>query len=516
MKQNALNRLIHSLSGSEKRQISLSGKRYSDKSTSRVMKLFKFYCNKPNADDEMLMNALNYDQRSVLATDKNYLYNFILKSIRESGQDLNVDLQLIGELQSIQYLRDKGLHMDAYKKLKACLKKSEKGELFEVQFLLMREYRRLFYRVHEKNDWPVERIKFQKKIQDITEKFNDVYWYIDHLMEINDTKLIQGNTRRQDTLDRIREMLDHPRMHDDAPLSTPAKYHYHSFARTAHDLLGDFKMEIYHSEASARLCLDKKSMIADPLFQIVNLCLYCDTAADRFEGDVMPADPLYAECKKTIEEWARKNKRPSVLAIRYYTLYLTSDIKISFKTNDLEALLSSTEKAMAVARKFPQALTEQSNSTLLQYLGFSFFIQGQFDKSLSYFSKIRSERLKSHRNDVFHSSIIMELVNHFEQGNKKFVASRSPAALRYFRERVSPYKSEICCLKYLKKLSEEPDIEGYDHPTWIEFANELESIYHDPEEQVFFRGFNLLKHWLHPRLQGLDKEGVNKEMLRQN
>ncbi len=176
-KQDDLYELLHNLSSSEKRYVKIFALKHMRKEQNSYLKLFNLLLSVTEYDEDQIDELLaKTGRRKSFATDKNYLYAFVLKAMRSFHEEKTIDNQLRELLISSSFLYEKRLYSQALKllgKAKRLAYQYDKSTvLLEILFLESRNLiekesknqrallEQLYQEVnvalaHIKEDWPL-------------------------------------------------------------------------------------------------------------------------------------------------------------------------------------------------------------------------------------------------------------------------------------------------------------------------------------------------------------------------
>ena len=130
MPRHGLHRLIHSLSKAQKRHFKLYVGEKGGK-PANYMRLFEAIDRQPEGDDESLSRRLRGTRMlKHLASEKNYLFELILKAMRPFDADKSVDGRLRAYLQDIEFLHRVHLLDLAMKRVRKARKEAERFEKY--------------------------------------------------------------------------------------------------------------------------------------------------------------------------------------------------------------------------------------------------------------------------------------------------------------------------------------------------------------------------------------------------
>ena len=177
-KADYLHDLILSLSKAEKRHFKLFASRYKKDSEKKYLSIFKTL---ERSGDSGYHLEWENESRSV-ATDKHYLSEMLLASLRQFHADSSVHMRLANELMSVELLRHKGLFRYALRRLLKAKKEALRYEIGEVvlqAIALEKEIRNA-----STTDW-------HDTLEDLTNEANIWLQNLSHLNTLNSKRIEQ-------------------------------------------------------------------------------------------------------------------------------------------------------------------------------------------------------------------------------------------------------------------------------------------------------------------------------------
>lgn len=466
--------------------------------TPRHQAIYRAMLEEPKLSDKELSSRFDYPSNQRFAADKHQTYMEILAALRQYYYRRHDDLILLDELHLIRVLREKGMYKEAHKRMRTALQKASEMEDLELQLLLERESRSLFYHTTKVSKWESARKATWDRINRTLDLARNHYQYVDLHMRISEIKLIKG-AAPADESSQIEKILRHPLMKGERyALSSVAKDTFYTVKRTAADLLGDIDMELQAARAAAiEVLKDPLDPRRSKLSVIATLTLYCRTVTRA----PYVLDVFYQQCRDTARSLAASPdyRYIRIAANRYILLTYANDIGWRMRHclyQELPLMVAEAENAMV---QFEDSMTGQTRSSMFLAVGQGHLILGNFDEAIRNFQVLIQEGESVHREDYTHAATMLDLIANFEKGNKRHVEYRCLALKRKFRNKRAPHKTEKTILKFLHKLCNSPEIEGYDRNFWEQLDAELQHLALDHKESPYFKEFHLINHWVRRR-----------------
>jgi hypothetical protein len=160
-----LHQLIHSLTGSEKRYFTLFSRRHVIGNENKYLAIFKGIEKQLVYDEEKLKHYLGKKHfSSNLASDKAYLKNIILRSLKQFHEKNYIDSIVYDRLVQIEILYEKGLFQIGYELIRECLVIADKHEKYLMYASLMNWKMNYDIQLHQLEDVSRDSLKAKMKI----------------------------------------------------------------------------------------------------------------------------------------------------------------------------------------------------------------------------------------------------------------------------------------------------------------------------------------------------------------
>jgi len=441
---DALHGLIQALAPAEKRYVRLFATKHLPQNGSRYLRLFDELQEMEQYDERKLMQQLGKEKkRTALASEKNYLYRFLLKSLRAFHEERTVDIRLKELLINASLLFEKRLYEMSMKELERARKLAVKHErsvaLLEILQL--------------QSDLIIERNP-KKPFDELMENSRQVE---DALRQLNDTarlKLLQDETF---VYLRARYLLR----------EEEHKRHLQNLAVQ----LEKFSVD-HEGLAAAHLRLNMSAMLAicmgrfDAASQFYErMIALWDANPERAKEDVLPYMKLLSNYLIACHGQNNFEKMPELLArIRAIPCRSAEEeaerfqnisfIELLYRINvnalrDYDEYVAELEEGLEL---YQTKINEARFLLFLYNIAVGFFILGQSAKALNWISRIINRQQSDHRRDIQHTARILRLVFYYELGKHDLLEYELINVERYLRQRKAWYAYEASVVRLLKKL----------------------------------------------------------------
>ena len=492
---NDLFDLIQSLTKQEKRYFKLYASRHVIGEQNKYVLLFDAI-GKQKSYDEPKIKIKFKGQTFIkqLHVTKNYLYNLILRSLRDytsSESDKAYEL-----LRNAKILYKKGLRTQSEKVL-ARAKKLVKEEENFLQLLEILKWEQII--IHDNND-------FNKLAQQLsaeqTEELAVLKRYENLLLfnQLRDRIMLKysqiGFARTQAERQQLKAIVDQPLYRDASNTdSTAAKISYFNAFFIYYFCIGDIPKgyetakKLVHciEEVSTSKHLSKKysSRYMDAL---VNLCI-----SQKY---MKTFDEAYRTLEKLRHLPAKSNVAQAGIFSRSYQL----ELDIYCFAGEFEKGVECVEKIKAEFEQHKKVMDKQTRLAFYYNFAYTYFGAGDFQTSWEWVNVLLDDPDLSLRGDIHSFARLLNLLIQFELDNDRLLESAVKSTKRFLRKRKRLHLVESIFLQFLTKApfrtSKKAQI-----PFFKELRRELTPLALDPFEKHAFEYFDWLS-WLESKIEG--------------
>lgn len=496
---NELFYLIKSLSKSEKRYFKLSSAlQQGDKN---YLKLFDMIESQKEYDEEEIKNTF---AKSVfikhLPSEKNHLYNLLLKSLRNFHSDRSAASQLQENIKNIQILYDKAL----YKECSKIVRKSKRIAYDHEEFYFLLELINWERMLVEEG---YARGKFNKNIDELVAEEEEVLEKLRNLAEyqilyskVNYVFRKGGYTRNEHEKQMVNDILEyHLIKGKDTALSMKAStacYYIKGLcAWTNRDLdlaFKNFQLVIDRFHMKPQLIKELPKRYTRVLNNI--LLYYIDTRNfDKF-----------FESLEHMKSLASENAFRSIdLQIRIFTFSTIAELLCYETLGKFDEGEKVVSDILAGLEKYKHKISKEDVIVYYYNISRHYFSGGDYKKSLDYINRVLNDNEADLRQDIFTFARLFNLIIHYELENYDLLDYIIKSTIRFVKKKSRDYPYEMAIIKHLKKLvrlnqSEKSIVEQLEL-----FKDEVTQIYKDPYQQVTLEYFDIMA-WINSKLKGID------------
>ena len=498
--------LIKSLTKSEKRYFKLtSSLQQGEKNYVKLFDAIEAQSDYDENEIKDMFKGTTFIQH--LPSEKNHLYNLILKSLRNFHSDKSVTAELQEYLKNIEILYDKAL----YKECNKILRKAKKLALNHEEFYFLLELIN-WERVLIEEGYM--RGKFNKSIDELVDEEEIVLEKLRNLAEyqilyskINYVFRKGGFTRNEKERQIVNEIMDHHLIRGkDTALSVKAStacfYIQGLCAWTNHDLDLAFKnfkkvMDRFRLHPALISELPKRytRVLYHQLLYYIQKGMY-----DQF-----------FECLGHMKALSKKPAfRSTDLQIRIFTFSTISELLACQMMQDVEKGDKVVEEILNGISKYRFKISKEDIIVYYYNISRHYFGSGDYKKALEYINKVLNDNEANLRQDIFVFARLFNLIVHFELGNYDLLDYIIKSTARFLKKKDKDYQYEMTILKYMKKLLRVAQGHQDTDAVFMEFRDEINRIYTDPNQKITLDIFDVLS-WINTKIKD-DNKISNKEV----
>ena len=443
-KEDSLFSLIRSLTKAQKRYIKVNNTHVIGKKNNYMM-LFDALDKMDEYDEDKLaakFKGTNFIKH--LPSEKNYLFELILKNMRSFNNDRTVIFTIQSLLQDIYFLSEKGLHDACAKKIKKAKKLAYKYEAYNYLLELILWERRLLKFLFIED--------LHLKVREQTEEMTHVLELISNEMtyrELYDEILLTIKsdyyTVSEDRKKKLAETTRSPFL-TDASLakSMSSKIYFHRSWVHYHEIYKDPEKSTEHAVAMLDLWESSPDLIKEKLHEyklaIHNLATNA-YAAGNMEQYQQAIDKMRSLPARSLREEAEDFQSIYFLELYYYLNHMEFDKALAIAPE----ISSSLEKYGGLINA-PKLLNFYYNLAVL------YFLTEDMDNALVWLNKITEVKIDT-RLDIQHFTRILILVVYYETTEPTVVEYIYGNTYRYLYKNEQINKFEKLMFTYIRKLN---------------------------------------------------------------
>lgn len=474
-------RLIKALSKGDRRNFKLFAQlQDGDK---QYIRLFDAIDKQGEYDEPKLLKQFEGEKfTNQFSVAKNYLYNYILKTLHIFRKDPKTELNAI--LHQVQILMGKNLYEQAQKLLRKAKHLAERQERFPDLLFILETERNLMVKRQQAKEFEAFIEQIQAAELDTVSKISNLLTY-NHLCDEVSRMLKRSMTARVPELkSKVEAIMAHPMVQDASKaLSTRAQIRRLDLLVDCYWMLGDTakQLEMVQAQVAAYDANDDIKLERTlPYINAVSNLGMVHYKLGHLEQSLAALNQLRSIPAETEEA-----------EIHIFEKYFLFKVGLCIEMGDIDQGL----KAIAeFEQEYPSregTIMKSVELSIFYSITYFYIYIGEPAKGLDWVNRILNEPRTELRTDIQSIARIMNLIIHYKLGNWEFLEYGIKAATRFLSNRERLFTFERTILKYLRKLSVmEPDMSVQD--ILAEFRAEIEKVVEDKFEKQALSLFNIL------------------------
>lgn len=485
---NDLHQLIKSLSINEKRYFKIFAERHVIKGENNYVKLFDFIESQKEYDEVAVKQAFKKEVFiRHLPSEKNYLYNLILRCLEGYYSTADLENELRSKLLHVKILFEKRLFEPCRKIIKKSIAVALKHELYAIATDFARWDLRLL-----RND------SFRLTEVSLSEKQNLLLTFIEKNKNYHQFAFLQAHLslihNQQSEPRSLEEIKPFERVMSNILLKDEAKaitFNSKIFYFLSHSLFNHFKCEyktcIFYAQKIIDL-IDSNPHLKNAQILTYHTCLYNIGSSCLALGNYPKSEEVVKKLnfEKDIDYTLRTKK---VLFYHILNLELLHNNAIKKYEKNKKIILEAE----------PALFKENPADNRLHFtcvnIATTHFWKKDYKESKRYLNMIiNNEYVDKGRENYFLSLLILFIIN-IELKDEGLIESSARSLTRYLHKRGKLFKLEKSLLDFVNKNIYKLSENNISAGEWKHLKNELEVISQNPFEKKLFIRFNLLE-WI--------------------
>jgi tetratricopeptide (TPR) repeat protein len=179
-------------------------------------------------------------------------------------------------------------------------------------------------------------------------------------------------------------------------------------------------------------------------------------------------------------------------------------------TGEFSKSVGVRENILEGLEKHHEKINPIEEITLLYNLFYSYFGTGEFSKALGIINKLLNEYQKELRYDIQSAARILNLILHYELGNKSLLEYNAISAYRFLYKSKRLFKLENIILGFIKKKMHDIYTPEEEVKAFIKLREEFLPLLDDPYEKKAFEYFDYIS-WFDSKIENRSFEEIVKE-----
>lgn len=482
------------MSMSEKRYFNLYAQRHTIGERNNYILLFDLVEQMPHYVNEELIKKLHGHDLSTkhLASDKNYLYQLILKSLSLYHSGKSSSLKVKEWLHQIEILYAKGLYRQCLQLIKKARSLAEKYDLYAL--------------VLEITKWECKALGNSGQLEAMNRTLNsarkdlnlqsNLYDFQDLYYQMLLLRREIGIARNNETINRLNLFMQREDLkREENAQSTQAKIYFWRIWAMFYYASGEKTQELLAMSELRRLMED------DPLYKqefAMDYAVTCgrilqlkqNVGEEEFQHEMKMLRGFPDELKK-----GRRKIRAEVES--FSTLTALSRM---IERGNYKNAIAYIEDINAVFDQYDALIKASRKLSYLYTLAYVYLACGLPKEALQYVNKILNEYDAALRPEIHAFARILNLIIHFELGNYRVIHYAAESTNRYLKKRDRLFRLENYLLKCFKKLSNTHS-RNKRVKIFEECKHHINEILTDDFERRALLYFDLMR-WVEAQIQG--------------
>ncbi len=488
--------LIKSLSKSEKRFFKLSSSlQTGDKNYLKIFDAIE----RQNEYNELTLKEVFKNETFVnhFPSEKNHLYKLILKSLRNYHSDNSINSVLKQEIKNVEILYKKALFKECNKFLIRAKKQAIENEKFYFLFELISWEKLLLEEAFEDGEFSTDLDKLIAEEQDVIAKLRNLAEYHVLYSKINYVFRSEGFSRSAEEIKIVSDIEENPLIKGkNTALSKRAAticYYTQGFCAMANS-----QTEI----AQTKFLRVKEILDAKPKLKTDLAKRYVKTVSNIIGGHIDLGE--YEQAWRSIEDLKvltnQKGFKSIDIKINVFKTATISELQLLTRSGRFVEAMGLVEEALESLETLESRLRKEQLLELYYHVAYTYFGNGEYNKSLFWINKVLNDNENTLRKDLFSYARLFNLVIHFELGNYDLLEYITKSTQRYLVRRQRDFDLEKLVIDHLRKLIRESKdkISKY-----IEFNHELEKLIQEPEDRIVLKYFDF-SSWINSKINAIN------------
>lgn len=451
-------RLIKSLSKGDRRNLRLyGGLQEGDK---KYFHLFDAIDAQHDYDEAAIIEQFEGERfLNQLSVAKNYLYNYILKTLHIFHRDDHSELNVL--IHQIEILIGKNLYDQASKLIRKSKQIAVRQERFQELITVLAYQRRVLIQTGRPKEIAASLGGIREEEEFALKASADIMAYQHAADEVN--LLVLSPQRSPDTLDRIREILASALFSGESkPLSVKAGIISLETMVEGYTFLGENEKAYACTQEAINNYRENEDVRLEWNGKYLLVLANAGVLAYRM-GNVKAAMKALSELRSA-EVFSHEE------SVRVFERYYHFKIALCLEIGDVEEGIAAIEDFEQESKALSGYLGKSEELAVYYVSAYFFLASGQPMKALPWVKKILGEPRTESRMDIQCMARILSMVIHYELEHFDMIEYLGKSAARFINSRGHLQQVEKISLRYLKKLAnKEADhdeaalLEAFDH-----------------------------------------------------
>ena len=487
-----LYRLIHSLSGSEKRYFKLFA-REGGGGDNKYLRLFEAIEQQAEFDEEALKQRI-YGPDPIESRKyselKNYLFEWILKSLQAYDEKTSADYRLKSTLLGVRALFRRSRYEDALYWLEKARRLARQYEHFTSLVEVVNWEKQIAYARTDIAFLDAELTRMEREEREYLRQLENLATYRSIFLQLLTSLRKDASLRREEQARFIEGLLDHPQLqHIDQAISHQARVYFYRILSVASYARKDYPRFYELNRELIQLMEGRPDLLREDVSEYIsalsNMALSC--------GYMRRIDELREVLKKFRK--VRPNTPDDELKI--HRQYYMNQFGLCIAQGDFEEGLKALKEHQEEVQRFSEALFRK-NTFYYQYF-YIYFGVGNYEQALAYLNEWLALSGNIERKDLQSLARILNLIIHFEMGNTLLLESLIRSTQRFLKKEEHMYEYERAMLHFIKTSIRAID-KREEKKAFQLLQKQLESLHALPSERPMLDLFDI-QAWVESKIR---------------
>ncbi len=489
---NKLYRLIHSLSGPEKRyfKVAAGGQMGKD---NKYLLLFDAIEQQPEFDDEALKLRI-YGTAEIQSRKyselKAYLYEMLLKSLQSYDEKTSVAYRLKHHLLSVRVLFRRSLFQDCQEQLQKARKLAEKYEQFQALLEILEWEKQIAYTRSDIDFLDRELQRIETEEQRLQQQLQTIAAYRNTFFRLL-VRIRKGPSRNGEAAGELHKIIDTPLLKEpELADSHQARILYYRTLTVFQYAQGNIQLFYEYSKELIKLMEHKPHYLKEDASEYISAISNLIVACGRLGK--------YDELKRMLEKLRKVRPLNQDDELKIHRQFYQNKFSLCITTGDFKEGYHALNAHLKEVQQFDQALFRRSS-----FYHFYFYISfgaGAYDDALQYLNEWLDLNSTVERQYLQSAARILNLIVHFELGNYELLESLIRSTYRFLKKRGQLQEVERLTIAFIRQAVEAPSKREL-REAYASLKAEFEDLSQQPQTKAFFTQVFDILAWVESKIE---------------
>jgi len=428
-----LHHLIHSLSKTEKRYISIELSKQKSRKGKIDLQLFNLLKKQNELNEEKIFLHNEFNSSLKLIIRCKYLFDFILRCLIDYNYSREIEIAIGNHIRIIKNFILKGLHQYTHYHLNKAEKLAEKYEdLYRMGILCTLRKTIVNRSSSSHSEFFREIQKIENKENAIHEKIINLNAYNNHLNHLSVALKKNSGSRLDNEAQKImKEIATSPFFSNEKNAHTKkAKIIFHEVNSILQELLNrNYSKSLFHTEKQMNLIRELESYEKTHTPSYFNcmryFCIF-SSEANQFE-----------KAKEALQELEKMYQEKSVSQNQFeksllFLNYIEAETHLTLVDHEISRFHSTQQRIAEGIELYDKMFDSESRMILYYHLALRFIFMREYKTAFKWLEKIFHE-FHGMRVDILQNTHVLSLICVYENESVNLFQSRERSYLRHYR-----------------------------------------------------------------------------------